>query len=74
MKAELFLRLSHIRKMACARRPGPRPLFDGRSMVRCLIEHQPHFLLSGEEWVEILLKAEMHIKSERGENCLMILL
>jgi len=61
-----FLTLSRDQKIAYARRPGPRPLYDDYSMIMCLIENQLHFLQIEEEWVEILLKAEMHIKNKFG--------
>ena len=60
-------------KIAYSRRPGPRPLYDGDSMMMCLIMYRPHFLQIEEKWVEILLKAEMYIKSNYGENCLKLL-
>ena len=73
-KAESFLQLSLSQKIAYIERAGPRPLFYGCSMTMCLIEYRPEFLQIEKEWVEMLLKVEMHIKNKRGENCLMILL
>ena len=61
-KSKSFLQLNQNQKMAYARRPGSRPLFNGFSMAMRLMWYQPDILQSGEEWVEILLKAEMHIK------------
>ena len=43
-------------------------------MTMCLIEYQSRYLQIKQEWVEMLLKAEMHIKNEKGENCLMLFL
>ena len=36
---------------------------DCYSTTMCLIKDQPYFLQIEEEWVEILFKAEMHIKN-----------
>jgi len=60
--------------MAYARRSGPRPLFDGLSMIIHLLWVHPEFIQINEEWVEMLLLAEIHIKHERGENYLVLLL
>ena len=59
--------------MEYAKRPDQRQLYGSYSMTMCLIKDHPHFLHIEEDWVEMLLKAEMHIKNEHGDNCLMIL-
>ena len=62
MKAKSFLELDQNQKLAYIRRPGPRPLFGGLSMTMCLMQYYTNFLQFEKEWVEMLLKAEMHFK------------
>ena len=43
-------------------------------MAAALMLYQPEFLQIEEEWVEMLLKAELHVKNKEGHNYLMQLL
>ena len=52
--------------MEYAKRPDQRQLYGSYSMTMCLIKIHPHFLKIEEEWVEMLLKAEMYIKNKYG--------
>ena len=65
-RARQFLQLSLNQKIAYAKRRSPRSLYDDYSMTMCLIFTQPDFLQIEEEWVEMLLKAGMHIINEGG--------